>query len=398
MTHKERILATVRGEPVDRLPFIPRLDIWYNSNKYNGTLPGKYKNATLKELTEDLDLGCHSIIPDFSDYDGDDGDIDIGLGIYRFNTLPYSLEFHNIERRIQREANGILRVEYVTPRGTLNTCVRYDEEMRKMGLTLYVILEHAVKGPDDFAALIWILENVEIKPDYSKYLEYKENLVGDNGVLAVFSHFCASPMHYLLRDLMAMDTFFYTLADYPDQMKHLADRMRPFIMEMFRAAVDCPGELILTGANYDSAITIPPFYREHIMPDLKFQTDVVHSKGKFLITHTDGENNGLLELYGESGFDVADSICPYPMTKHTLKEVRDVFEGKITIWGGIPSISVLESSMSEYEFEKYIDETLESIGRGDHIIFSIADTVPPAAKFDRILRIAEKVKEFGPVK
>jgi hypothetical protein len=75
-----------------------------------------------------------------------------------------------------------------------------------------------------------------------------------------------------------------------------------------------------------------------------------------------------------------------------------VFDEKITIWGGIPSISVLETSMSDVEFEKYLDMTLESIGRGDHIIFSIADTTPAGAKFERLVRIAEKVREFGPVK
>jgi len=41
--------------------------------------------------------------------------------------------------------------------------------------------------------------------------------------------------------------------------------------------------------------------------------------------------------------------------------------------------------------------TFASIGNGDHIILSIADTTPPGAKFDRILKIAQKAKQFGPV-
>ena len=50
-----------------------------------------------------------------------------------------------------------------------------------------------------------------------------------------------------------------------------------------------------------------------------------------------------------------------------------------------------------FEFEKYLDMTLESVGKGDHMIFSIADTTPPGAEFDRILTIAKKTAEFGPV-
>ncbi len=42
---------------------------------------------------------------------------------------------------------------------------------------------------------------------------------------------------------------------------------------------------------------------------------IFDKKGKFLLTHTDGENIGLLEEYMACEFDIADSICPSPMTK-----------------------------------------------------------------------------------
>ena len=46
---------------------------------------------------------------------------------------------------------------------------------------------------------------------------------------------------------------------------------------------------------------------------------------------------------------------------------------------------------------KYLDMTLESIGSGRKIILGIADTTPPEAKLDRIMKIASKCKEFGPI-
>lgn len=82
----------------------------------------------------------------------------------------------------------------------------------------------------------------------------------------------------------------------------------------------------------------------------------------------------------------------------SLKEIISSLEGRITIWGGIPSLAVLEESMSDYEFEAYLDKLLSNIGAGKHIIFSIADTTPPGAKFEKIKLIAEKIREFGPVK
>ena len=110
MTIKERLLRTIQGLPVDQLPYLPRLDIWYNANKLRGTLPEKYKDATLKQLTEDLGLGYHYIIPNYKDWDGEDRDVDIGLGHYRFNTKPFRLEFHEMKREFREVRPGKFRI------------------------------------------------------------------------------------------------------------------------------------------------------------------------------------------------------------------------------------------------------------------------------------------------
>jgi hypothetical protein len=204
-------------------------------------------------------------------------------------------------------------------------------------------------------------------------------------------------MHFIMKELMSIETFFYESFDHPEELEWLEESISKFYYMVFNTVVKSPSEIILSGANYDSAITTPPFFEKHIVPSLNRQAKILHENDKFLLTHTDGENKGLIEHYLKSGFDIADSICPAPMTGLTLKEIKEDFDGKITIWGGIPSISVLENSMNDYEFDKYIDMTLDSIGRGDHIILSIADTTPPDAKFERIKSIAKKAREFGPV-
>jgi hypothetical protein len=124
---------------------------------------------------------------------------------------------------------------------------------------------------------------------------------------------------------------------------------------------------------------------------------MLHTEGKYLLTHTDGENTGLLDLYLASGFDIADSICPAPMTRLTFKEVYDHFNGRITIMGGIPSVILLRDSMSDYEFEAYLDRFFAELGQGDHLILGISDTTPPAAEFERLNKIAEYIRRFGPV-
>jgi uroporphyrinogen-III decarboxylase len=83
------------------------------------------------------------------------------------------------------------------------------------------------------------------------------------------------------------------------------------------------------------------------------------------------------------------------MTKVTLREVKEAFQGRVTIFGGIPSVALLESSMSDQEFETYMRNLFQEITPGDRFILGISDTTPPDAEFERLLRITEMVWEWG---
>lgn len=390
LNHRERIFATLRGEKTDHIPFIPRLEIWFNANKYNDSLPQQYKSATLRELVEDLDLGYHAVIPNFKDVRCPSDEVDRGLGVFRLPTIPYRTELHGINRCVSYEGD-VMTVEYETPVGRLRTRVLYDEGMRRGGITLSHILEYAIKSVDDFEAVGYIFENAEVLPNYDSYEEYS-SYVGDLGIVVGFMSLAASPMQFIMRELMPMDQFFFAVYDYPDELARLSKRIGLYFDRMLRIVADSPADVVLSGGNYDAGITYPSFFEEHIAPFLKKQAETLHKAGKFLLSHTDGENRGLLELFVQSGIDVADSVCPAPMTSLSLNEVQNAFGGDVTIWGGLPSICVLEDSMGTAEFCEYVHEIFSELKRKDHLIVALADTVPPNASFERLKYIAEVVR------
>jgi uroporphyrinogen-III decarboxylase len=79
----------------------------------------------------------------------------------------------------------------------------------------------------------------------------------------------------------------------------------------------------------------------------------------------------------------------------TITDVKKAFKGKVTIFGGIPSVVLLEDSMSAEAFEEYLKNLFREIAPGDRFILGVSDTTPPNAKFERLLRITEMVKEWG---
>jgi hypothetical protein len=390
------MLETIRGRPTDGIPWAPRLDLWYNANRRAGTMPVKYKNASLPVITEDLGFGFHAIVPSFKDLRDPLDDVHRALGIYNLWTLPYYTRLKNVDIKVSYEGDET-HVVYRTPVGTITTTVLYDENMRRAGVSITHILEHAVKSHRDYASVGYIFENAVVLPNYAGYDEYAGS-VGDRGLAAAFLSLAASPVHLLQRELMPMQLFFYELYDHPEELTLCAESIGTYFEKIFNVVAGCSADIFFLGANYDATVTYPPFFRKHILPWLRRFAEVLHPEGRFLLTHTDGENTGLLDCYLESGIDVADSICPTPMTKLTLKEVRDHFQGRITIMGGIPSVCLLKSSMTDHEFEAYLDSFFSDLGSGDHLILGVSDTTPPAADFGRIMRIGECVKAFGPVR
>jgi hypothetical protein len=387
MTHKQRILAACRGGTPDRIPWVPRLDLWHNAHARAGTLPATYRGMSLREITRALAIGYHAVVPDLIGEKPDDT-IDRCLGIYRLKEMPFETRLRGVEREVQREGDST-RVNYHTPVGHLSCRFSYTGEMKRAGATISWVDEHVLKEPADYRVLQYVFENLEVISADQRYRAWQQ-WVGEDGVAVAFGTGAASPMHQIMRDFMPMTDFFLELHDRPDQLRSLVESMSPWFEGALHALIASPAEVIFWGGNYDETITYPPFFEQHILPWLRKAADLAHSNGKLLLTHTDGENAGLLHLYRRAGFDIADSLCPAPMTKLTLAQAIHQLPGA-TIWGGIPSIAVIESAMSDIDFDHLLDETISLAHGRPHLILSIADTMPADGSFDRVLRITERV-------
>jgi hypothetical protein len=281
-------------------------------------------------------------------------------------------------------------VTYHTPVGSVSGAFEHTEEMRRAGITIPWVREHIFKTIEDVEPLAHIFANAEVRPNDERFGEWQE-WVGESGVAVGFAGGAAAPMHHMLHDLATVETVFLSLHDYPDEMTRLAEAIGQWMDRVLQVAARSSAEVIFWGGNYDAAITYPRFFEQHILPRLQRAAEELHRHGKLLLTHTDGENTGLTRYYRESGMDVADSVCPAPMTKMSLVEALEQMPG-ITIWGGIPAIALLPESMSDDVFERLVDETIELVRERRRFILGVADTAPPEGSWERIVRITERVR------
>lgn len=392
MTHHDRILSAIRGEATDRIPWAPRMDLWYIAHRAKGTVPERFQNMNTVEIARELDVACHAIGADFTLAGGRDISLR-GLGIDNHADYPYRVALRNLPIDWNDDGEN-LTASIQTPHGEVFTHLYRTEQMKRDGISLPFVQHHPLNTTDDVAALGTIFENLEIIPTPDAYAAFKTRL-GDQGVAVARGPMAASPMHLILHELAPMDEFFFLYHDARDALNELCERMAPFFDAALDALAKSDAEVVFWGANYDQDLTWPPFFHDEITPWLQKVADRMHEAGKHLLTHCDGENLGLLPLYPECRFDVAESVCPAPMTHCTLAEIREALPD-ITIWGGIPSIALMSSSMSDSEFDAYIDDVFNNLGKGSRLILGVSDNVPPDADLDRLEQIKTRVEDFGP--
>jgi uroporphyrinogen-III decarboxylase len=394
MTHRERMLATLRGQPTDQIPWAPRMDLWYIAQRARGTLPPTFAGLTMVEVAENLDVACHAIGGDFTLPGSGDNRLR-GLGIDNHQDYPYRVELRGLPIESNDDGEN-LRTRIRTPAGDLFLHLYRSQQMARDGISLPFVKSYAIHSVADFEAVAQVFEHLVVIPTPDAYRAFHKRM-GEQGLAVARGPLAASPIHLILHELVAMDQFFYLYHDERERMHELAERMAPFFEAVLDALVACEAEVVFWGANYDQDLTWPPFFQAEITPWLQTVSDRLHAASKFVLTHIDGENKKLLPLYPACGFDVAESFCPAPMTKTTLAEMLQGLRPKTTVWGGIPSVALLDTAMADAGFERYLDELFTSIGAGDHLILGVADNVPPDANLERLEAIKQRISAFGAV-
>ena len=395
MNHHERSLAAIAGQPTDRIPWTPRMDLWSIALRNRGTVPPELEGLNTVEIAQVLDVGCHTVRADYTLPHEPEDMLLNGFGIENHPDYPFRVEVRGIPTEFHRDEENVRSV-FHTSAGDITTHLEQTVEMQRDGVSMPFVRDYAITSAADFDALGELFEHLEVVPTPDCYTAFHTR-VGEHGLAVANGMASASPIHLILHNLVAMDQFFYLYYDEREAMERLGRRMEPFFEACLDAVLDCEAETFLWGANYDRDLTWPPFFAEQIAPWLRRVSERAHAAGKYVVTHTDGENEGLMDQYVNCGFDAAESVCPQPMTKLTLAQTRAGMGPDITVWGGIPSVALLPESMTDREFETHLDELFGQLGSGERLILGVSDNVPADADLSRLRRITDRVEAFGPV-
>lgn len=367
MNHRERMLAVLEGRSPDRIPWSPRLELWYNARRLAGDMPREWEGMSLRQVERALGVACPAR----------------DAKIMQTVCQGLSVETH-------RQGNRETTV-YVTPLGRVQRIVQFSDELERQGLPGRIV-EYPLKGERDYRVWEWIVEHTEWRADYGAYASYDQEL-GDDGLPMVSVG--DVPFHNWLENLAGYEHGFFHLADFPTTVERLLGLMATVERErLWPVIAASPARFLLHGAHLSSQFTPPRLFRRHILPYYQEFIPLMHAHGKSVAMHADYDTSAILELIVAAGWDVVECFVTAPMAPLTLERAREVLGNRVIIWGGLPS-TLLAPHVPEETFREYVRYILRTVAPGDAFVLGVSDNVMPDSVIGRVGWVTEHLAEHG---
>jgi hypothetical protein len=180
MTYRERILSTIRGQPTDEIPWVPRLDLWYIAHRARGTLPPKLRDLNMVQLAEEFDVACHSLRAGFTLSREPTDHALAGLGFENHADFPYRVELRGLPVDFKHENNRYTTTIRTTA-GEVLCVMETTHEMQCEGINALFPIKFAMTSVDECDAMGEVFEHLEVIPTPDAYAAYRRR-IGEQGL------------------------------------------------------------------------------------------------------------------------------------------------------------------------------------------------------------------------
>jgi len=352
MTRHERLMATLRGEPVDRpavsfyetggLPIDPADPDPYNIYNAPDWQPLLKLAAEHTDLIRMLSpVRARSIDP-----------IGSAVGACWH-------EFFREETSDDGETQRTRTVLTVAGR----TLTQVTQRPRQMN-TVWTV-EHLLKDAEDVEAYLAVpdaafAERINIGP-----LEAEEAALGDRGIVMVDTEdpLCAAAALFSMADYTVLA--FTEPALFHRLLEKMARRIHARTAEVSRRF---PGRLWrIYGPEYASEPYLPPhLFNEYVVRYTGPMVRAIKEHGGFARIHCHGRLKHILDLIAGMGADALDPIEPPPQGDVELREVRQRHGQQLVLFGNleISDIELLPPELFEEKVKRALDEGTSGAGRG----------------------------------
>jgi uroporphyrinogen-III decarboxylase len=367
MTSRERLMAVLRGEKIDRIPWAPFLTYWWDQNliaeaEQLGELGFK------RAVGADLLMRGHCDRPVHNQYED----------LYMFHQEYEKTKITETTDKKQKQ------IVYETPIGTLRAGYSYSP-----GGDTWFLTEHPVKTADDFKTLAYVAADIILTASYKKYEEeLKKN--PDTLYLPLISPFTKTAFQSMIEFWVGTEELSYFEADYPVVVADTLAVMQRTSMEAARISAVSPARAFISWEDTSTTNISPSWYERYILPEINQWCDILHASDKLYVQHACGHLRHLVPYIAASKIDAIESVSEPPTGNILIKELSEQLPERIAIIGGIEPTFFINSTAEELDAR--VDMLCDHF-MGKRFILANADSCPPMVDIDKFSIVSRRVHE-----
>ncbi len=348
MTMKERILALLRGDRFDRVPFV----------QYDGMIPSEEVWAVIGREN---------------------------LGRLRWTTA-YRIEHPNCRfETVETSEHEMrsMRRRLVTPAGELREFVRYEPTYGGMS-----IKEHFIKSLDDYEAFLAYLDDITVVPDPEPLDTALAELGADGLPHTWVGRTPYQQMWIQWIDIMDLSAHLVEARELVEAaMRKLGDIM----LEMTRVTLALDPPYLVIGDNVTAPMIGERYFRAYCMPYYDGISELAAEKKIPVVVHMDGDLKPLWGAIGESKIRGLDSFSPPPDNDTSAAKAAEIWPDKVLMLNFPSSVHIRE----EKEIYRVASEILDQAGRTGRLQIQISENVPPGVYKKSYPAIVRAINDFG---
>ena len=300
MTDRERWLAALKCQPVDRLQFWAKLNASYPPYQEKPFRSMKLSD-THKWVGSNPPVGSPACVK-----------------LVRKKTSTRSFR-----------KNGMRITEYITPAGTLTAAMQYDEDSRSSHP-----VEFPVKCRDDIEAMKLFYEDATCEFD-SNQLETAQAVIkntGESGI--VITSIGVSPLMDWIEHLAGIENAHYMLWDYPKDVEALFDAMHKQIRRRTEIVAEkSPAPVVMSVENTSTTLISPAMFRKYCFKHLMDYGSIITSVGKMHLLHMCGLLKDVLPDIAKLPAVGVEAFTSPTLGNTTLKDGRTDCPDKCLVGG-----------------------------------------------------------------
>ena len=378
MTARERILAALRRQPVDRLPFTPLIDhyvlldlypeIWREKDRLKRawiTLKASRAfeiDVLLRHVPVIKTIGVNSVF------------------IEQLGQFGGPCQVRSVLK------NDLLIETLDTPVGSLSGTWGFTEES---GILPHPV-KHLVNNYEELKIYHYAVEHMrpkQVVPDYETFLAV-DKAIGRDGIATTSFH--NTPLMHLIECVWGLENTIYLLNDHRAEVEDILEKLYHPQKQFVEQLAASPAQIAINYENTSSTLISPKYFRRYCLPHLNEYAQILHSAGKINLVHMCGKLRAFVDDFREGleADGIAD-IAPAPTGDLPLYEAAANLGGKVVV-GGIDATTFINPAPEGVEAK--VSDLIARLKPYRGVLLGSGDATPrgaPVENFHLIRRLVD---------